>query len=281
MNMHRNLYLMFGFLSLLAACSTSSNTVEPSPLSEQEFVVTSDIPYTSESLLDVYMPATPGEYPVVVAFHGANATKYAFKKMGAELAALGIVVFSVDWHSRLPTVQTTAEDYLIGWEDAACAVRFVQKHAPTYYGDPKRIIVVGHSYGGAVGATITLAGDIFQGDCLVNEGSALPDGFVGLDGAYHVVGEETNIDIPEDIIKLPDPFFHLDSESLRQDVQFKLFVGDESEVFIQAADDLHKSLLSVGYSSELIAFSDLNHAAIVLFPREEIINAIVEIAQNP
>jgi hypothetical protein len=32
-----------------------------------------------------------------------------------------------------------------------------------------------------------LAGDDFEGDCLVSEGSALPDAFVDLDGAYHIL----------------------------------------------------------------------------------------------
>ncbi|HKJ27952.1 MAG TPA: hypothetical protein VJ965_09960, partial [Anaerolineales bacterium] len=69
---------------LLAACASQEPavpTAEPTP----EIILTSDIPYTSEKLLDVYAPAETGSYPVVIAFHGGGLTKASFKKMGEAL----------------------------------------------------------------------------------------------------------------------------------------------------------------------------------------------------
>ena len=74
----------------------------------------------------------------------------------------------------------------MGYNDAACAVRFARAKAAEYGGDAAHIVLIRHCAGGAAGATLMLAGDDFHGDYLVQEGSALPDAFVGLDEAYEL-----------------------------------------------------------------------------------------------
>lgn len=262
---------------LLAACASPTEE-SPTAIPTPELVVTSDIPYTSEMTLDVYAPAEPGSYPVVVAFHGGSLTKLSFKKLGTELAGKGVVVFAIDWHSNPPI---SAEEYLLGWEDAACAVRFARQFAAEYQGAPSRIIVIGHSAGGAVGAAITLAGDQFSGDCLAEEGSALADGFVGLDGGYPILNYISNTvkeEVPEDVVNQIDPFYALANQHAREDVEFILFVGDEAEDLVTASEDFYQALIDRGYPAELIYLPDTSHTAIINFPRPESVEAIIHLA---
>ncbi len=74
--------------------------------------------------------------------------------------------------------------YPMTFEDAACAVRFARQHAAQFGGDSDTVTVVGYSAGAHIGAVTALAGDSFEGDCSVDSGSALPDGFVGVAGPY-------------------------------------------------------------------------------------------------
>lgn len=262
---------------VLGACSSSSEPPPPPPPTP-DIDITYNVPYTSELMLDVYAPTDGGSFPVVVAIHGGDSHKGTMGTLSRQLVEEGIVVFTIAWHSSAPT---SKENYLKGWEDAACAVRFVRQHAAEYDGDPSRIIVVGYSAGGAAGATITLAGDDFSGDCLAEEGSALPDGFVGLDSPYRIldhVSPDVLQDIPEDTVNLIDPFDALERSPLRQDVEFILFAGDEVAETVIVNGDFLQALLSKGYSAELTQFTSYDHTDYIHYPRTEIIGAIATLA---
>lgn len=264
---------------LLGACSSSSGPGPGPNPQDSEPRVTINIPYTSEMMLDVYAPPEGGSYPVVVAIHGGDSSKGSLSVLSTKLAEEGIVVFAVSWHSSPPT---SKEVFLRGWEDGACAVRFVRQHAAEYQGNPSRIIVVGYSAGGAVGATITLAGDDFSGDCLVEEGSALPDGFVGLEGAYRILDHVSPTvleDMPEDTANLINPFDALERSPVRQGVEFVLFAGDQAEYHLDS-DDFLPALLSKGYSAELTKFTDYSHTDFVHNPHTQIIEAIANLAKK-
>lgn len=278
--MRTKIGLLIGMFLFLAACGAPENDSEPTPNPTQEVIITSEIAYTSQSLLDVYAPSEPGSYPVVVAFHGASVNRLSFKKLGIELAKNGIVLFSADWHSN-PI--TESEEYLLGWEEAACAVRYARQHATEYQGDSSRIIVIGHSAGGEVGATITLAGDEFSGDCMVDTGSALADGFVGLEGAFGIsnyFSQSVIDDVPEDIVYLIDPYYALEQQPVREAVEFILFVGDKEQDLIQGNYDFYDRLVSMGYNAEVISLPDTSHTAILNFPRQESVDAIIRIAYD-
>ena len=146
---------------------------------------TLDISYTSERSLDVYAPQQSGEWHGGVFLHGGGMNKGSIKGVSRVIAGRGAVVFAPTWHSTESNV-LDAQGEPVGFNDAACAVRFARAQAAEYGGDPSHIVLIGHSAGGAAGATVTLAGDDFHGDCVVQEGSALPDAFVGLDGAYEL-----------------------------------------------------------------------------------------------
>jgi pimeloyl-ACP methyl ester carboxylesterase len=73
--------------------------------------------------------------------------------------------------------------------DVACSVRWARRTARRYGGDPRHLVLVGHSQGGYVSAMVSLAGDTFpgrRGDCLVRRGDSLPEGFVSVAGVSAV-----------------------------------------------------------------------------------------------
>jgi acetyl esterase/lipase len=111
--------------------------------------------------------------------HGRPRTPADMVELAKAVANRGVVVFNADYRGVRPVEQK-------GWpeavEDVACVMRFVRANATTYGGDASRIVLVGHSFGGYVGTLISLAGDEFDGDCLVHDGSALPVAWVGIDG---------------------------------------------------------------------------------------------------
>ncbi len=266
-------------LVFLAGCSLDLPIAGPTPTPTPAFTFTHDVPYSNGLTLDVYSPSQPGTYPVVVGFHGCPTTKVTFGNLGKALAERGVVVFAVGW----TCAPTFADDYLVGEGEAACAIRFVREHAPSYQGDPSRIVVVGHSGGGGIGAAITFGGDSYKGDCLVNTGSALPDGFVGLDGAYPLpifLSESTKAALGPADLNHMDPFYQITANPLREGVPFHLFVGDEAEELIAFSRDFHQALLDAGYESELTTFTGVNHMGILGYPKQEVIDTIVSMAQG-
>ena len=123
--------------------------------------MTSDLAYESATtlpigpaLLDVYAPATAGEWPVVVMFHGFQGSKYDQWLYARRVAELGFVVFAPTWDSSMPTV---GGDTQAGFAQAACAVEFARMHAAEYGGDPATMIVFGHSAGAHPASLVAFA----------------------------------------------------------------------------------------------------------------------------
>ena len=135
----------------------------PAPLQINEKI---DLPYNSYELLDVYSPVSAGSWPVVIVLHGAGVTKASVSDLARSIAGLGAVVFTPSYDTNKGPAGS--------FEDVACAVRFGRAHASRYGGKDDRVIVVGHSLGGLAGALMMFAGDEFTGDCLTQQGSALP-----------------------------------------------------------------------------------------------------------
>ena len=200
---------------------TASPTLPPSPTASQsptagtpspppptptatpatDLIVEQTLPYATagecgerltecQQFVDVYAPvagAAGGPYPVAVMVHGRPRKPRDMEPLARVIASAGALVFNVDYRGVRPIVQR-------GWpaapEDIACALRFARMHAADYGGDPSTLVLVGHSYGGYLGPLIALAGDEFDGECLVGpQVSALPTGFVGIAGNYVVEGE--------------------------------------------------------------------------------------------
>ena len=237
-------------------------TVESaSPQAAIQIKETHDIPYTSKQLLDVYAPVEKGNWPLVIAFHGGDDFKSGVSDIARAVAPRGAVVFAPTYYSReynlsVPIAQSS--------EDAACAVRFARAHASEYGGNADRVIVVGHSFGGTKGALLMLAGDDFHGDCLTQEGSALPDAFVGLDGAYDlipIISPTVLQEKPVDILR-NNPITYIRRTPKRENVSFLLFVGSTYE--LRAEGQMFRdNLQSAGYNVRLFQISGADHNAMV------------------
>lgn len=99
--------------------------------------------------LDIYYPADKKDFTTVVWFHGGGITS-GNKHIPEKLMKQGIAVVAVNYRlspkAKCPT-------YI---EDAAAAVAWTFKNIEKYGGDPKKIVVSGHSAGGYLASMIGL-----------------------------------------------------------------------------------------------------------------------------
>lgn len=107
---------------------------------------------------DLYVPAAPGRYPLVVAVHGGGwqgGSRTAHQYWGPYLAAHGIGLFSVDYRLSKPKEATFPQAV----HDVRAAIQFVKHNAATLKADPERIALMGESAGAHLTSLVALAGD--------------------------------------------------------------------------------------------------------------------------
>lgn len=112
--------------------------------------------------------AASGKYPIVVYMTAFNGMSYENFTLFESLASKGFVVVSISSVGRFPGDMTTKkEDLMEQVYDAIAAVKELKANSHT---DPKKIAIVGYSWGGLSGAI--LAGKLANVKCLVSlEGS--------------------------------------------------------------------------------------------------------------
>jgi acetyl esterase/lipase len=139
-------------------------------------------------MLDVYVPpARVQPAPVGVFFYGGSwqsGTKATYRFLGSALSRSGLLTLVPDYRvfpeARFP-------DFL---HDAAQAVRWVRDNAEAYGGDPRRIVLLGHSAGAYIAAMLA-----FDRRWLAE---------VGLDASRHLRGL-IGLAGPYDFLPLRDP----------------------------------------------------------------------------
>jgi len=99
--------------------------------------------------LDIYYPDDKKDFTTVVWFHGGGITS-GNKHIPEKLKEQGIAVVAVNYRLS-PKAKCPA--YI---EDAAAAVAWTFKNIEKYGGDPKKIVVSGHSAGGYLASMIGL-----------------------------------------------------------------------------------------------------------------------------
>jgi acetyl esterase/lipase len=99
--------------------------------------------------LDIYYPENTKDFTTVVWFHGGGITS-GEKHIPEKLMKQGIAVVAVNYRLS-PKVKCPS--YI---EDAAAAVAWTFKNIEKYGGDPKKIVVSGHSAGGYLTSMIGL-----------------------------------------------------------------------------------------------------------------------------
>jgi pimeloyl-ACP methyl ester carboxylesterase len=189
-------------------------------------------------------------------------------------------VFVPEWDSTLPTAaDRRATTVTRGLDDVADAMRFARVNAPKYGGDSGRVILVGHSLGGAFAMTTTLAGDRFGTEPRPYDASALPDACVTLDGI--VPFRETLWD--ESYRRLYDqdpstwdkinPGTYMDKSTVRQGVEFRCFVATMDFEDCQA---MVRRMRKLGYAASASKI-DVGHMEAAQ-PQTETVAAILELA---
>jgi acetyl esterase/lipase len=138
------------FAAGFAAAQQPEKPKEPrpdmTPVLGPDTVAKADIPYGKDDKqrLDVYGPRGGKGMPVVVYVHGGEWTKgdkaeVSFKPKW--LTESGVVFVSANYR-LYPAARFPAHA-----EDVAAAVRWAVDHAAEYGGDPKKVVLMGHSAG--------------------------------------------------------------------------------------------------------------------------------------
>ena len=107
---------------------------------------------------DVVVPRGAGPHPVLVYLHGGGwvcGSPKTHRKLGYRFAEAGYLVFNVDY--RL----APEHPFPTPFEDCLAAVRWAQREAARFGGDPARLAIGGDSAGGNLAAAVSaaLAGD--------------------------------------------------------------------------------------------------------------------------
>jgi acetyl esterase/lipase len=173
-------------LALLSACSGLQLINDVTPATG--YTLQAGVPYgpLPRQRLDIYRPTAPlpqgqTDWPVVVFFYGGSwreGDRGEYRFVAQALADKGAVVVVPDYR-LYPAVQ---------WrgilDDCAAAVAWTLQHATDYAGDPRRVLVAGHSAGAYNAAMVALDPDL-----LAKYGSkpAALAGFIGLAGPYDFV----------------------------------------------------------------------------------------------
>ena len=107
---------------------------------------------------DLYLPAGPGPFPVIVNVHGGywrRGSRDTFHHWGPYLAERGYAGFTISYRLTKPGKKTYPQVVY----DVRAAVQFMRGEAKKFRLDPKRIALWGNSAGAHLAALVALAGD--------------------------------------------------------------------------------------------------------------------------
>lgn len=132
------------------------------PFSPENAIVQRNISYGADSAqsFDVYIPKNAQNAPVVLMVHGGawregdKAMNRVVENKANRWLAKGIIVVSINYR-MLPKA-----DPLLQANDVALALAKAQSLAPTWGGDAKRFVMMGHSAGAHLVALITANANI-------------------------------------------------------------------------------------------------------------------------
>jgi arylformamidase len=140
------------FTALLLAAPAAARKGAPAPA---ELLVKRDLPYAEPALprqvLDIYAPAGARKLPVVFWIHGGGwqaGDKSMINTKPQAFADRGFVFVSTNYR-LLPHV-----DMETIVRDVARAAGWVHDHISEYGGDPKRLLIMGHSAGAQLAALL-------------------------------------------------------------------------------------------------------------------------------
>jgi acetyl esterase/lipase len=250
----RRFYVM-ALLVLLSGCSSTQFLIANAPTEFDRIGRHADLPYGSDrrQRLDIYAPRQAQGRPVVVFWYGGSwvkGKKSQYRFVGTTLAERGIVAVLPDYR-LYPQATFPAFD-----EDGARAVAWVEQHIQEYGGNPRQIVLMGHSAGGHTAAFLA-----FNHEFLRKSG-ADPDsivGLVGLSGTYGLVPETD-----EEKATFPPPYTAADWQPIRfidahSPPTLLLHGTDDKEVLPEEAVQLRDAMLALHLRVELHLYPHHGH----------------------
>ena len=240
---------------LLTGCSTTQFLVANAPTQFDRVDRHADLAYGQDrrQRLDIYSPRQAVNRPVVIFWYGGSwvkGKKWEYGFVGTTLAERGIVTVIPDYR-LYPQVHFPAFD-----EDGARAVAWVEQHVQDYGGDPRRIVLMGHSAGGHTAAFLA-----FNHAFLEKYGADPHDiaGLVGLSGTYVLVPETA-----EERATFPPPYTEKDWQPIQfVDAQapptLLLHGTDDKEVLPQEAIALRDEMLRQNLRVDLHLYQHRGH----------------------
>ena len=250
---------MFG--SLLAACSplTALNTLSPRDPAAKPG---RDIAYgpLPRQKLDVYTPKKgAAAAPVLVFFYGGSWNSgrrqdYAFA--GRALASRGFVTIVPDYR-LYPEVR-----YPEFLRDGAAAIRWARDHAAAYGGDPKRIVLAGHSAGAYNAVMLALDGEFLTA---AGVDPANIKAVAGLSGPYYFLP----LDDPSTIAtfgEYPDLPATQPAKYVAPSSPPAFFAHGDKDTLVKPSNSagLGRKLGRAGVAEEVKIYPGLSHADVVV-----------------
>jgi len=136
--------------------------------------------------LDSFAPPDAKGLPVVVMIPGGPVplgTRGYLWSLARLVAWKGAVVFTADYRSG----PEWGGGYPQTFADVGCAIAYARDNAAPLGGDPSRVVLVAHSFGGFPGSVVSLSKHDFSVDepaCQAAAANGRPDAFVGVAAVY-------------------------------------------------------------------------------------------------
>jgi acetyl esterase/lipase len=241
--------------TLAAGCAglggAAQAAAQDQPVRSYPVTIHTDVPYTAEFVLDIYVPDGPGPFPTAITFHGVTGGKAAMEPLVRPLAEQGWIVFNANWLAP----QRPLDAAMLEWsfEAAGCALRFAGATARSYGGDGEPLTVVGLSAGGLAGALVSLSSEGFGDVCKRAAQPTAVSLFVGLEGAYLNAAEGTG-GLAEVLRERPDLMTRLDPRTYvggATDLRVVLFLGDEFPAAVPGTESFLDSLRGAAVPVEI------------------------------
>jgi len=189
--------------------------------------------------LDILAPTGASALPTVVLLHGGPIQFHERRYLDALAAATarrGAVVFLASYRSG-----ATGNPMTDSLEDVTCAVRYARSVTKQYGGDPSRLVLVGHSFGGdlALSTAVSAAGETPA--CLA-EGDGRPEAAVALSGFRVSLGAVAAPGPPilmaggaDDLVSVMGPVAQKDIKSAGFKAEFQEFPATTHESIVDPA----------------------------------------------
>jgi acetyl esterase/lipase len=232
--------------------------------------VSRDVAYGDDPLqaLDVYSPAAPGPHPIVVMVHGGGWSRgdksnpAVVDAKSHDFVNHGYVFISANYR-LVPQVTPVSQA-----EDLAAALAFVKAHATEYGGDPRRMVLMGHSAGAHLSALVATDPNYLRARGL--EPASL-SGVVLLDGAAYNLPEgmqhaglesglyEKAFGDDQELWKRCSPTLHVGEAPLPP---FLIVHAGARETSRHFSEQLAKAVTNAGGEASLLPVPDKGHAGI-------------------